>query len=57
MCWRWEIPIEVEWATMGTFCGKSMGGRIDRDRKPNLVGGGGGGRGRDRKLNFVACSA
>ena len=38
-----------------------MGGKIDRDRKTNSVGGKGGGcwewRGRDRKPDFVACSA
>ena len=44
----------------GNILLKTNRGRRGRDRKSNLVGGerrGGGGRCRDRKLNFVACSA
>ena len=43
----------------GNILLKTNGGRRGRDRKSNLVGGErrGGGGCRDRKLNFVACSA
>ena len=42
ICWRWGTSMGVEWATMGRFYWKPMGGRRGRNRRPNLKGGKGG---------------